>query len=195
VNLVPAVPIDRTYALYELWCYIKLLHACGELFPDAVSDIRNLLMGLEGPDLLGVRLAQGQSSRIQLRTNLSLTYQRRFCSIPDAEGGKTTLIEAVPDVTLAKTDPTGQLTGAVLFDPKYRVGQSLLDGVRDLHVYRDAIESGDARIVRGAAAISPRPGQLADPVQIRPDRPSIVRAAPEEHDFKKLLQVSELALQ
>ena len=43
----------------------------------------------------------------------------------------------------------------VIFDPKYRAGASLLDGLRDMHVYRDAIVDSDgARLVRAVAPVA-----------------------------------------
>ena len=53
--------------------------------------------------------------------------------------------------------------GLVIFDPKYRAGASLLDGLRDMHVYRDAIlNHSGARLVKAAVALAPRPRGLPE---------------------------------
>ena len=120
-----------------------------------------------------------------------MTYQRRFSTQPCADGSHTLVIEAVPDVTLVRCDSSGRAVGVVVMDPKYRAGKSLMDGIRDMHVYRDAIlgKYGE-RLVVGAAILAPRPGNL--PV-ISADLPTAFPAAVTArpgHDpqvFKRLL--------
>jgi len=156
--VTPAVPIDRTYALYEIWCYVGLLHAAAERFPSCLPSVAHLLKGCAALDVLGTVLAQGNDAQLSLGDGLTLTYQRRFGPTPSADGSKTLLIEAIPDITLARNDDAGRCKGLVIFDPKYRAGASLMDGIRDLHVYRDAILGADGeRLIVGAVALAPRP--------------------------------------
>lgn len=156
--IVPDVPLDRTFALYEMWCYVALLRAVAEEFPAARAGVAGILQGLPSPNDLGAALLSGDVSTITLGEKLTLTYQRRFSRLADGSGCKTHMIDAVPDITIARAGADGECRGLVLFDPKYRGGGSLLDGVRDLHVYRDAIRSAnDEPLVRAAAAIAPRP--------------------------------------
>ena len=156
--VAPTIPLDRTFALYEIWCYVGLLQAASEAFPVCRDQISALLNGLHKPNRLGTVLANGELSSIDLGDGLTLTYQRRFSTKPDASGCHTNMIEAVPDVTIARVNSEGRCTGIVVLDPKYRGGASLMDGVRDLHVYRDAIRGdADRPIVSSAVALAPRP--------------------------------------
>lgn len=154
----PLVPLERTFELYEIWCYIRLLLAVGDSLPSARKPIANLLKGVDAPHKLGFSLSSGTASTLSLGPGLSLTYQRRFTPTPDASGCRTALVEARPDVVISRDDPSGKCVGIVILDPKYRRGSSLLDGIRDLHVYRDAIRGAKGTgLTRAAAALSPRP--------------------------------------
>ena len=178
--MAPAVPVDRTYALYEMWCYITLLEIAVALDFAAQPDIHTLLSGLSDPSRLGVKLASGASSRISLGPNHTLTYQRRFSATPDDEQAGTRLLEAVPDITISAIDASGRCRGLSIFDPKYRVGSSLLDGIRDLHVYRDAIlgPTGES-LVAFAVALSPDAGPHSANVAILPnDCPAALTVKP-----------------
>lgn len=197
--IAPSVPIDCTYTLYELWCYVGLLHAAVEMFPFCLPRATEILRGCSKPNRLGVQLGQGGATELPLGDGLTLTYQRRFSRRPAEDGSCTLVLEAaVPDVTLAKVDAKGVCKGLVVFNPKYRIGSSLLDGLRDLHVYRDAIVDSDGkRLVKAAVALSPRPGAIGAPedAEIRLDVPSVVAARP-GHDpqlFQRTLR-SALAI-
>lgn len=178
--VTPAVPIDRTYALYEIWCYLGLLHAAAETFPLSRPHVAALLQSVPTPNQLGAVLATGAPSTIVLTDTLTLSYQRRFSPAPDASGCRTGLIEAVPDITIARTDTTGRCTGLVVLDPKYRRGSALMDGVRDLHVYRDAIVGAENdRLVAAAIAIAPRSfGAGAAEIPAIPAAPGVATARP-----------------
>lgn len=178
-GLAPAVPIDRTFALYEMWCYIGILHAAAASQPAAAPEVAKLLQGLDDPSRLGVVLASGALSVIDLGSKRSLTYQRHFSPKADAEEVRTHHLDAIPDITVSARNEHGVCRALAIFDPKYRVGPSLLDGLRDLHVYRDAIVGKDGPLIRLAVAISPDAGKLAiDPDALPKDRPVAVTARP-----------------
>src|SRR5262249_13445875 len=134
--VAPALPVDKTYQLYELWCYIGLLAAVAERFPQSRSKIADILRGCEAPDLLGVKLARGGETEIQLDDQCYLTYQRRIGPQTSFDGAKTLVVDVIPDLCLSHRSQDGACDGLVILDPKYRTGQSLIDGVRDMHVYR-----------------------------------------------------------
>lgn len=194
ISAAPAVPIDRTYALYEIWCYIGVLRAAAEAFPMCAGDVAELLKGCESPDHLGTALSQGDPTRLALTSNLTLTYQRRFRPVAANDGSRTLVIEAVPDMTLARTDAQARCTDIVVIDPKYRTGASLMDGIRDLHVYRDAIVGdGGQRLVMGAVALTPRPGSIKTAVDLLPtDAPVAFVACParDPQPFGRLLDAA-----
>lgn len=157
MSAAPAVPIARTHVLYQIWCCILLLHAVAERFPASRSAVATLLRGCSSPGELGMRLLQGTGAAVQFGPLMRLTYQRRFSPVSDEWGGRTLVIEAIPDIVLERLSAAGQVEAAVVLDPKYRTGASLLDGIRDLHVYRDAILGGHGgRLICAAVALVPR---------------------------------------
>jgi hypothetical protein len=159
----PSIPIDRTYRLYEIWCYINFLLAAANRFPNVQPLLGPILKGCPRPSGLGTMLAQGEASDIALGPELRLTYQRRISTMVGKDGCHTMLIEAIPDIVISRVDPSGRCLGMVVLDPKYRVRGSLLDGVRDLHVYRDAILDSDRnRVIRGAIVLAPRAHGFAE---------------------------------
>jgi len=174
----PSVPIDRTYALYEMWCYVGLLHAVANRFPDVLPGVRALLRGCPSPSAIGAILSRDETAKLTLNDSVSLTYQRRFAPTPNPDGTRTTVVEAIPDITIARVDHAGICTGLVVIDPKYRAGSSLADGIRDLHVYRDSIVNTNRdRLVRAAAVLAPR-GNEASLSALPLDAPSIYVTRP-----------------
>ena len=190
----PSVPVDRTYKLYELWCYINILLSVAERFPALAPQIASLLKGCSAPNALGSILAQGAAGELRLTPEIRLTYQKRFSPTVAADGTQTRLIDAIPDITFTRIDSHGRCLALVVIDPKYRVGASLMDGVRDLHVYRDAIlDVSGARVVRAATALAPRTGGLLGAgFDLPRDYPGIAVARPgfAPSSFNELLEAT-----
>lgn len=156
-----SLPIDRTYRLYEIWCYIRLLRALSEEFPAFALTVSELLKEQPDTDRLGVRLLQGAGVSVKLGDNAQLIYQREYNPSGHRNGRPGTLvlparpdlvIEGFPEVTSDSTS----LNAVVIVDPKYRVGPALYEAVRSLHFYRDAIIGSDGRqLVMAALILSP----------------------------------------
>ncbi len=191
----PAVPVDRTYQLYELWCYVGILSAAAERFPASRAKVADILRGYQLPNHLGIALSRGEVAEITLEAHLSLTYQRRITPNPSADGARTLLVEVVPDISFARRSPACICEGLVVLGPKYRAGTSLLDGLRDMHVYRDAIvDSAGARLVKAAVALAPRPRGLPEATwELPSDRPGILCVRP-SHDPAVFARTLEAAL-
>ncbi|MGX9967084.1 DUF2357 domain-containing protein [Roseomonas sp. F4] len=198
VSAAPAVPLERTHVLYEIWCYVLILRAAAERYPAARAGVASILRGCASPSELGVRLLQGMAPAVHLEPSLRLTYQRRFSPMPDAGGARTLVVDAIPDIVLERLAPLGQVAGVVVLDPKYRTGASLLEGIRDLHVYRDAVLGSDGSpLVRAAVALAPR-ATFPPPIVGRLPRaaPCVAVARP-GHDpavFGRLLEATIEAL-
>ena len=195
----PSVPLEQTFVLYEIWCCVLLLRAAAQRYPTSQAAVAALLRGCASPGELGVRLLQGADAAIPLGPSLRLTYQRRFSPTPDAGGARTLAVEAVPDITLERLAPDGRTAGVVVLDPKYRVGASLLDGIRNLHFYRDAIVGADGRrIVRAAVVLAPRASfspALAGPLPRHAPGVAVVRPGHDPEMFGRLLEAAVNALQ
>jgi hypothetical protein len=155
---VPAnISLDRTYQLYELWCYVGILLAVAERFPASRECIATILRGCDAPNQLGVLLARGNSAEVTLDDKFQLTYQRRISTKLSTDGVKSTAVDVIPDICISRRSASGMCEGLIVLDPKYRTGISLLDGIRDMHVYRDAIvDSKGGRLVKAAVALAPR---------------------------------------
>lgn len=196
--IAPAVPIDRTYQLYELWCYVGLLSAVSQRFPISRKMIADILKACVSPNLLGFTLSRGNDTEIPLDDYRQLTYQRRISTTPSKDGARTLVVDAIPDVCISRRSTTGICEALVILDPKYRSGASLKDGIRDMHVYRDAIlDPGGNRLVNAAVALSPRPSGLPPfPANFPLDRPGVMALLPtsDPNTFARLLDVSLQAL-
>jgi hypothetical protein len=191
----PSLPLDRTFELYELWCYIGMLRAVVERFPSTRGKVKQILSGCESPSSLGMVLASGQSAEIPVGNDIMLTYQRRFSPTTAADGCRTHLLETIPDMSFTKIGADGNCMRIVIFDPKYRAGSSLLDGIRDMHVYRDAIVNSEGqRLVTSAVALAPRAYAFAELTTDLPrDRPGIATVRP-GHDSEVFDRLLELTL-
>ena len=196
--IAPSVPIDRTFVLYETWCYLGLLRAVAEEFPHCRPGVSSLLAGCVSPNALGATLAQGSATRLELTSNVTMTYQRRFSPAPSEDGSRTLVVESIPDVTFARTNVFGQCESVVVLDPKYRKGISLNDGIRDMHVYRDAIVGGNAnRLTRAAVILAPRPLWLTHQSEDLPqDAPAALAMRPGQDPliFQRALRAAVQAL-
>jgi hypothetical protein len=191
----PSLPLDRTFELYELWCYIGMLRAVVEQFPSTRGKVKQILGACQSPSSLGMVLASGQSGGIPIGNDIILTYQRRFSPTTAVDGCRTQLLEAIPDISFTKNGTDGNCIRIVIFDPKYRTGPSLLDGIRDMHVYRDAIVNSEGhRLVTTAVALAPRPYGFAESITDLPrDRPGIAAVRP-GHDSEVFNRLLELTL-
>jgi hypothetical protein len=198
IAATPALSLDRTYELYELWCYVGILAVVAERFPASRPKVAEILRGCPTASGLGIALAAGTANEIPLCAGVRIAYQRRFSSKASPDGARTLLLEVIPDVTISRTTDDGACSGLVVLDPKYRASQSLLDGLRDMHVYRDAIiDPGGLHLVKAAAALAPRPTGLPEATDELPsDRPGVFALRPGQHQttFQRLLDLSLKAL-
>lgn len=68
------------------------------------------MRGSEDARAFGTVLAQGNAGNIPLEESLILTYQRRVTRKPAADGVRTPLVDAIPDVVLSRVDASGRCT-------------------------------------------------------------------------------------
>lgn len=128
------LPLTRTYDLYELWVFLRLVRIVGELL-GVVPDTSRLFHGTRE----GIELAAGMAS-VQIGS-LVVAYQLPFHEYWDTPDGRGSMShEMVPDVVLVSSR-TGRI---VTFDAKYRVGRDLNAALGSAHMYRDALVTVDA---------------------------------------------------
>jgi hypothetical protein len=131
------LPLARTFELYELWCFLRLVRAGAETFGPEGLDIRDLFISDAAG---GVTLAAGAVT-VPVGGSWKLCFQkqyREFWIEPDRRGSYSRIM--TPDVVAAQDpaapDDAGRL---IVLDAKYRIDEGLNDALSSIHTYRDAL--------------------------------------------------------
>ncbi|MBS0331786.1 MAG: DUF2357 domain-containing protein [Proteobacteria bacterium] len=184
------MPLARTFDLYELWVYLRLVRAAVDRFGAEGVDVSNLFT-----KEAGVTLASGQVAVRLPAAGFALCFQRSYREFwVERDGRGSFSREMRPDVTVESLE--GQPERLIVLDAKYRIGPALNDALASAHMYRDALvtsgaESGVRRIVSAAYLLSPdrhdgdgdwrasaMPGRLFHPVYRSAFRFGAVSLAP-----------------
>lgn len=148
------MPLARTFDLYELWAYLRLVRAAVERFGVDPLDLAGLFEAGQG-----LTLAAGQAVVRLPAAGFSLCFQRRYREFwieKDSRGSFSR--EMRPDVAIESMP--GAADRLIVLDAKYRIGADLNDALASAHMYRDALVAGEAdgsvrRIVGAAYLLSP----------------------------------------
>jgi hypothetical protein len=131
------LPLARTFELYELWCFLRIVRAGAETFGQEALNIGNLFISDAAG---GVTLATGAIT-VDVGTGWKIFFQkqyREFWVDPDRLGSYSRIM--TPDVVAmqspASPDEAGQL---IILDAKYRIDDGLNDALSSIHTYRDAL--------------------------------------------------------
>lgn len=130
------MPLARTYELYELWCFLRLLRAAvHEYGPDGVS-LNQLFISEAGG---AVTLAAGAVS-VSVGSEMMLCFQRKYREYwTEADGQGSFSRTMVPDLVLSGRFLKGDKKQVIVMDAKYRVDSGLNDALSSIHTYRDAL--------------------------------------------------------
>ncbi len=130
------MPLARTYELYELWCFLRLLRAAVEEYSATGVDLSNLFLSEAGG---GVTIAGGAIT-VPIGGDRVLCFQRQYREfwVEDSREGSFSRT-MVPDVVLAGTDLGGPDRRVIVLDAKYRINDGLNDALNSIHTYRDAL--------------------------------------------------------
>ena len=142
------MPLARTFELYELWCFLRLVRAGAEEYGPEGLDIRDLFIG---DALGGVTLAAGAVT-VPVGAGWSLCFQkqyREFWIEPDRRGSFSRTM--TPDVAIAHDAvPVGETGRLIILDAKYRIDGGLNAALNSIHTYRDAlVREADSGTVEG----------------------------------------------
>jgi Domain of unknown function (DUF2357)/PD-(D/E)XK nuclease superfamily len=152
------LPLARTFELYELWCFLRLVRAGAEEFGLARLEIGDLFITDAAG---GVTLAAGAVT-VPVGGGWKLCFQkqyREFWIEPDGRGSYSRTM--TPDVVVAHAPATaGAADRLIVLDAKYRIDEGLNDALSSIHTYRDAlvseVETGDVKgIVTAAYLLAP----------------------------------------
>lgn len=158
------MPLARTFELYELWCFLRLLRAAVEEYGPAGVDLSSLFVGNTAG---GVTIAAG-AVIVPIGGDRVLCFQRKYREYwVEPEGVGSFSRDMVPDVVFSA--PAAGITGrrVIVLDAKYRINDGLNDALNSIHTYRDALvqeaESGRTEgIVTAAYLLTPHVPSLKD---------------------------------
>jgi len=151
------MPLARTYELYELWCFLRLLRAAVEEYGATGVDLSNLFLSEAGG---GVTIAAGAVS-VPIGGDRVLCFQRQYREYwidGSREGSFSRTM--IPDVVLAGSGISGPERSVIVLDAKYRINDGLNEALNSIHTYRDALvqeaEGGETEgIVTAAYLLTP----------------------------------------
>jgi hypothetical protein len=148
------MPLARTFDLYELWCFFRILRAAATKFDigkEAINDVFHATGN-------GGITIPASFVEIALGRGFALAFQKEYREYWIEEDGRGSFSRKMrPDISLTASSSS---TFLVVLDAKYRVEQQLNDAIGDIHTYRDALveaasEGGTQRIVSAAYILSP----------------------------------------
>ncbi len=131
------VPLARTFELYELWCFLRLVRAGAEEFGPSGLSISDLFITDAGG---GVTFAAGAVT-VPVGSGWKLCFQkqyREFWTAPERQGSYSRTM--TPDVVAAQEGAAaGEPGRLIVLDAKYRIDDGLNDALSSIHTYRDAL--------------------------------------------------------
>lgn len=162
------LPLARTFELYELWCFLRLVRAAAEEWgPDQIASATLFTDAAAG----GLTVASGAVT-VSAGNGWTLCFQRRyreFWNEVDGRGSYSRIM--TPDIVASQTRDgvSGRL---IVLDAKYRIDEGLNDALSSIHTYRDALvseENGQITGIVGAAyLLSPQPPALNEQYRATP---------------------------
>lgn len=159
------MPLARTFDLYELWSFIRLIRAVQDRYgltgfdPSAIFD--------EASGKQGIAVIRS-SALVRLGPATTLAFKRSFKDYWTALNRCGTFSrEMIPDVSFsAESAPQPpKVERLIVLDAKYRIEEQLNDAVGSLHMYRDSIVQDEAeppvrRAIVGAYILTPHTPSL-----------------------------------
>ncbi|QYA11889.1 DUF2357 domain-containing protein [Rhizobium sp. AB2/73] len=157
------LPLARTFELYELWCFLRLVRAGAEEFGPAGLDVRDLFISDAAG---GVTVAAGAVT-VPVGSGWKLCFQkqyREFWIEPGQRGSYSRTM--TPDVVASHETADPSSSRLIVLDAKYRIDEGLNDALSSIHTYRDAlvqeVQSGAVEgIVTAAYLLTPHTPVLA----------------------------------
>lgn len=130
------MPLARTYELYELWCFLRILRAAVQEYGPAGVDLSGLFVS----DAAGSVTISAGAVVVPVGTDKVLCFQRQYREYWIEPGGEGSFSRAmVPDLVLAGTGLGGPGRQVIILDAKYRINDGLNDALNSIHTYRDAL--------------------------------------------------------
>lgn len=153
-----AMPLARTFDLYELWCFLRLVRAAADEYGSDGFNVNGLFVA---NSMGGLNLA-AHSVLVTVGSGFKLCFQKQYKEFwlePSRQGSYSR--QMVPDIVIAQeADGDSAVSRLIILDAKYRIENGLSDALSSIHTYRDALvrEVGGGRtegIVTAAYLLSP----------------------------------------
>ena len=152
------LPLARTFELYELWCFLRLIHAAVKEFGPAVFDFRTLFRR----DAAGGLTIAASAVTVKVSMAWEIMFQKRYEEFWKADDGRGSFSRTMtPDIVLSgNTIGAGVHAQLIILDAKYRIDTALNEAISSIHTYRDALveEAGSGHfhgIVLAAYLLTP----------------------------------------
>jgi hypothetical protein len=151
------LPLARTFELYELWCFMRLVHAAIAEFGSGGADIGDLF----STDASGALTVKATAITIGMGNGWKISFQRQYREFwrePEKRGSYSRTM--IPDVVMTREEAGDDRGQFIVLDAKYRINERLNDALSSVHMYRDALVAETAGvetsgIVRAAYLLAP----------------------------------------
>ncbi|NWE26813.1 DUF2357 domain-containing protein [Pseudomonas gingeri] len=164
------MPLARTYELYELWCFLRLLRSAIQEYGTENVDLSNLFM----TDAAGGLTISAGAITVRIGQDKVMCFQRQYREYWIEPGGEGSFSRTmVPDVVLAGTGFGSSQRQVIVLDAKYRINDGLNDALNSIHMYRDALvqetKSGEIEgIVTATYLLTPHTPSLSSDFKATP---------------------------
>jgi hypothetical protein len=154
------LPLARTFELYELWCFLRLLRAGAEEWgADGVSAA-----GLFTPSSTGSLTVAAGAVTVPVGHGWKLCFQKRYREFWNEADGRGSYSRIMTPDVVAWQDLDSGPGRLIVLDAKYRIDEGLNDALSSIHTYRDALvaeeNGGTGSIVGAAYLLSPQPPEF-----------------------------------
>lgn len=138
------LPLARTFELYELWCFLRLVRAGAEAFGPDGLEVADLFLS----DTRGAVTVAAGAVTVPVGGGWKLCFQKQYREFwVEADGQGSYSRTMTPDIVAAFDDAgPGRL---IVLDAKYRIDQGLNDALSSIHTYRDALVQEVSGAVEG----------------------------------------------
>jgi predicted component of viral defense system (DUF524 family) len=150
--------LEKTWQLYEYWCFFQIISALRTLVGDALEFDAGPLLQTH-TDRVSLTLPRAE---VQINQRLCVFFQKSYTYYDRNRVGSYSHTMR-PDISIEVYNGDGYVERIILLDPKYRVsGRSINQAMDDLHRYKDAIVGPDGqRLVTTALVLCPDIGRAS----------------------------------
>ena len=129
------MPLARTFDLYELWCFLRLVRAATEEYGSEGLNVGDLFIN----NAAGGVTVTASAVTVPVGSGWKLCFQKKYREFwlePGRCGSFSRIMK--PDVVMEK-ETEENTAGLIVLDAKYRIEEGLNEALNSIHTYRDAL--------------------------------------------------------